>query len=81
MSEKSWADLDPDWRAKEKRAAEERRANEDAALRGQPQPFVNPFWHLDPTKVGTEATPEEITRRYQEFSRICRRPTRKRHTI
>jgi len=42
---------------------------------------MNPFWLLDPTKAPANATAEEITRSYQEFAKICRKPTRKRFTI
>ena len=81
MKEPLWADVDEDWRAKEERALEQRRANEEAERLGLPQPYVNAFWLLDPTKVGPDATPEEITLRYREFSKICRPPQPKKYTI
>lgn len=81
MDEKRWAQLDENWRAKEERAQRERAANLEALQEGRPAPYANPFWQLDRTKAPAGATPEEITRSYQEFAKTCRRPTRKRFTI
>jgi hypothetical protein len=81
MDEKRWAEKDENWRAKEARALRERAANQTALRDGNAAPFPNPFWFLDSTKAPAGASPEEITRSYQEFSKICRRPTRKRFTI
>ena len=81
MDEPRWADIDEDWRAKEERAMAQRRANEEAERQGLPLPYVNPFFLLDPTKVGPDASPEEISRSDREFSKICRPPSRKRYTI
>jgi hypothetical protein len=67
--------------ARERRAIAQREANARAAARGEPLPFPNPWDTLDPTKVGPDATPEEITASYREFRRRCRTKTRRQLTL
>lgn len=73
------AEEDP-FEYKTRRALEDREANARARARGEPLPFPNPWDAWDPTKVGPDATPEEIHRSYLEFRKRCRTPL-KRHTI
>lgn len=56
----------------------QRQANERAAVRGEPLPFPNPWDVLDPTKVGPDAKPEQITASFREFSKRCRTQVRRR---
>jgi hypothetical protein len=59
----------------------ERAANDAARQRGEPLPFPNPWDVLDPTKVPSDATPEEIARSYEAFALICRAPACIRHVL
>ena len=43
-----WAELDEDWKRKEERALEQRRANAEAVREGRPLPYVNPFFERIP---------------------------------
>lgn len=72
-----------DWPLKEEveRALAQRAANERAARAGKPLPYPNPWDAVDPTKLPRDATPEQIHQRYLEFTKICKAPPCKRHTI
>ena len=63
------------------RAMAERAANREAAEKGLPLPFPNPWDAVDPTKLPRDATREQITASYREFCRLCPPPTTRRHTI
>ena len=81
MAEKLWAEIDEDWKGKEKRALAQRAANAAAVRQGKPIPYPNPFATADPTKVAADASPEKRAQRYREFCKICPPFRPKRHTI
>lgn len=81
MPEKPWAEIDEDWRQKEKRASAQRAANLRAVRDGRPLPYPNPFDRLDPTKLPAGATADQIAQSHREFRKICRPFLPKRHTI
>ena len=56
----------------EARAVRERAENEAAAAAGMPLPYPNPWDAWDSTKVAADASPDEITASYVEFSKRCR---------
>lgn len=65
----------------EERALRERQANEVAAGQGRPLPFPNIWDTLDPTKVGSDATPAEVHASYLRFLTLCRPRPRKVHRL
>lgn len=75
-----WAELDEDWKRKEERAIEQRRANAEAVREGREMPFVNPFLELIP-KLEPDATPEQHAAWLREQQKICRPRPRKRHVL
>lgn len=83
MAEKTWAEIDEDWRRKEERAKAQRQANAAALREGRPAPYPNPFLFWDPTKLTREVAEDEGAdlRRYREFCKICPPAKTKRHVI
>ncbi len=65
----------------ERRALEQRAANERAALAGEALPFPNMWDQLDPTKVARDAGPDELQASYVAFSKLCRQKPRRRHRL
>jgi hypothetical protein len=71
----------PKTKAQIDRSMAERQANHEAAKKGEPLPHPNIWDSWDPTKLPRDATDEEISKRYREFSKLCPPPRTKRHTI
>ena len=63
-------------RAQERRAIHQRAENLRAKREERPMPYPNIWDVLDPTKVGPDATPEEIHQSYLEFCKLCPPPKR-----
>jgi hypothetical protein len=68
-------------REQEAEQMRQRRANEEAAARGDPLPYLNFFFLLDSTKLPEDASDEEIAARYREFCKLCPPRARKEYTI
>ncbi len=81
MVERLWAEIDEDWKRKERRALAQRAANLAALREGKSVPFPNPFMAWDPTKAPRDASPSEYRASVLEFRKICRPIKAKRHTI
>jgi hypothetical protein len=62
-------------------AEEQRAANAAAREAGAPLPHPNVWDVLDPTKVPSDATPEQLRASYEAFRRICRPRPCRRHTL
>ena len=81
MDETPWAEIDEGWRREEERSLPHRESNGCVLREGRPFPCLSFLERHDPTKVGPDATDEEILKSDRQFSKVGLPHRPKRHTI